>query len=217
MMLNFVMLALGLVSGFPKPDLVSVDIGSVQAGAGVVLNYNNNSLFLFPDLGLSVGQARLYWGKKHAFIAGLELFHIEMAGATTIGLWGSSECLMPQIGYSHILKPTQTIKSKGCLNPFKSRDFVPRMDIFCGFSPVDLLVLASNPIPPTYSPSLLFGAKIFISRAIQIQLENRNLWYIDVPYKYTTTFNTFHLSLCYSIGADYPNDKKGGDQELKDE
>ena len=33
-MLNFVMIALGLgfFSGFPKPDLVSLDIGSVQVG-----------------------------------------------------------------------------------------------------------------------------------------------------------------------------------------
>ena len=89
----------------PRPDLVSVEIASVQAGAGLVQGWTHDSEygFLFPDFGVSAGQARLYWGKNLAFAAGLELFRGEGAYTSSTGVFGTCEVLMPEIGGSVFL------------------------------------------------------------------------------------------------------------------
>lgn len=208
-MFNLLMAALGLFSAFPKPDLFSIDIGSIRAGAGIVLNEYYGHFFLIPDISLSVGQAKLYWGKDAALVTGFELFRLENAGATEIGFWGASECLTPEVGISKMIKPIQTIQPKGCMKLFKSESFAPRLDLVCGFSPVNLLALYSS--SATYSPTLRVELKLFISSSLQLILENRNMWFYYKETNDVNTFNSFHLSLCYSLGADYPNCDSGGE------
>ncbi len=217
-MLNFVTFALGLFSGFPKPNLVSFDIGSVQVGGGVVLSpwstfqpypfYSN--LLLLPDLGLSIGQTRMYWGKRTAFVGGFELMRME-AGSEG---FGTSEFMMPEIGLARILGQEQNIKSKACMNLFGCESFVPRMEITLGFSPVNTALLRNTANPISFSPTIKSEAKVLLTRSLQVILENRNAWIYDTTYQmWSVPLHTFHLSLCLALGADY----EGSNQDIKNE
>ena len=204
-MFNFVtfVLSLGFFSGFPKPDLISVDIGTFQIGGGIILHFprENENHSLLPDLGLSVGQARAYWGKKLAFVAGLELLRGEVAYAPSnyTVIFGTTELLMPEIGLSVKLGPERLIDSKACLNPFMRQSFVPRLDFICGFSPF-------NPGLAEhfwyFAPTIRTEAKLVFSRSIQVLFENRNVWMPETIGNWYKV-NTFNLALCFAFGGDY--------------
>ncbi len=192
-------------TGFPEPDLFSFDVGTFQIGAGIAPDWPGS--LLLPDIGVSLGQARLHWGKSKAFVAGFELLRFELAGSPETGLFGTSECFMPEIGLSKLLKSERPVKSKACIGLFKSESFVPRTDLVCGFSAINPVLSFIKGNPVNFSPTLRFEARIFLNRTIQIIFENRNIWCYDESYEYLNTYNTFHLSLCFAMGADYPANK----------
>ncbi len=216
-MLNFVMFVLGLgfVSEIPKPDLISVDIGTFQVGGGIILHFprENENHSLLPDLGLSIGQARAYWGKKLAFVAGLELFRGELAYAPSdyTVAFGTYEVLTPEVGMSILLGPERNINPKGCLNPFYRQNFVPRLDLTCGFSPLNMFSIG----PLNFSPTLRVEARLLLTRSTQIVFENRNIWG-QWPVGYWSEINTLNLALCFALGGDYLINK-GGESEQKSE
>ncbi|NLI99021.1 hypothetical protein GX441_10240 [bacterium] len=210
-MSNLLMAALGLFSAIPKPDIVSLDVGTIELGAGIAPNWPGTTLL--PDLGASIGQARLYWGEKTALVAGIELLRFECAITPVTGLFGTSEVFMPELGISQMFKSERPVKSKGCTNLFKSESFVPRMDIVCGFSAINPVLSKIKGNPVNFSPTVRVEAKILLSRTLQLLFENRNMWSYDESYEYLNTYNTFHLSLCLSFGADYKSGKKGGDEK----
>lgn len=187
---------LGFIFAYPLPDLVSVDIGTVQADGGVVLNLYSDELYLLPDVGFSIGQARLYWGEMTAFVAGVEPLRFEFAKSPVSGMFGTSELFMPEIG----IKSEYPVKAVGCLNPFNRESFVPRMDLVCGFSTINPVLSSIAGQPIRFLPTLRIEARFFLSRMMQIVLENRNIWGYDEA---SNTLNTFHLSLCLAFGADY--------------
>lgn len=219
-MFNFAVFALGLLSGFPKPDLVSVDIGSIQAGGGVGFSWEGyDSWVMLPHFGLSIGQARVYWGKKIGFVSGLELFRIDME-VVPIGFynptsWSTSEFLIPQVGLSCPLGPTRQ-RSKGCFEPvFYSENYVPRLDVICGFSFLYPNLSSSDNNIVFILPTIRTEAKLLIFRTVQLIFENRNLFskdYLGLPELATIV----SLSLNFTLGYDYII-KKGEESEQKSE
>lgn len=202
-MVNLLMAVLGLFSGFPKPDIVAVDYGSVQAGVGYAWNFSDvdkMGLFMRPDFGLSLGQLRCYWGKKLAFAAGLELFRMERGFSSAQGrhyYFLFSELLMPQVGVSYILGPSRARLFNGGLEFGDS--YVPRLDLVCGFSPVDITFIRNQ----TFSPTLRIEAKLILNRTFQVLLENRNML---APGE---KCNTLHLSLAFALGRDIIKPEEG--------
>lgn len=191
-----ILILLGLSAGFPKPDLFSFDVGTLQVGAGFSPTWPGN--LLLPDLGVSVGQARFYWGKKLALAAGLQLLRIELAGSSETGIFGTSEFFMPEVGFSYMFKE-RPVKSKACIGLFKRESFVPRFDMVCGFSAINPVLSGITGRPISFLPTLRVEVKYLINRSTQLVFENRNI-----------SCNTYSLSLCFTLGVDYQKENKGG-------
>ncbi len=203
-MFNFVMFVLGLVPGSSKPDLVSIDFASIQAGGSYIFTsiYPGNS-FSVPELSFAVGQARLYWGKKWTILTGLELSRGQVEfiqNATARPVYGYINLVMPQFGVSRFLAPAQTrLAPKACVDalPVYSKTFVPRLDLVIGFS---LLGIDPN---ISILPTLRTEIKLTIARSLQFILSNQNAWIEEVQ------LNSTNLSLCLTLGNDYIIDKGG--------
>lgn len=195
-----------LLSGIPRPDFVSVEVASFQVGAGLAQGwpYYHEYGFLFPDFGISAGQARLYWGKALAFFTGLELFRGEGAYTSSTGVFGTCEVLTSEIGGSAFFAPIRNVEPYACLKPLvplAGNNFVPRLDVVSCFSPVNLLY-AINPL--RFSPTLRLEAKLVLSPSLRVILENRYMFISDEYSNYWSVLKTIHLSLCLSLGSDYP-------------
>jgi hypothetical protein len=213
-MFNFVFFALGLFSGFPKPYLVSVDIGSVQAGGGVGVlldKYVSSPFPILPDMGFSIGQMRVYWGSKWAFVAGLKI-HRGVAEYLPFGFFNPTlalrpELAVPQLGISHFTAPPQPrlLKPKACASSiFYNVDYVPRFDLVVGFSFFNPLFREIISGPLRFCPTLRTEAKFLIIRSIQVLLEDRVEWtYNDYTGTLDHPSNAACLSLCFALGNDY--------------
>ena len=204
-MLSFVITALGLVLfiGIPKPDLVSVDVGTMQIGIGSFISSPQTDMV--PDFGLSLGQSRLYWGKHIAFAMGLELLRCEFSGT-----FATSEILMPQIGISAMLTPVNTLRSKVCVRTFREENYVPRIDLICGVSPLNPLLLLVSANSFRFSPTIRLEGKLMFSRTLYLLFEDRYMWAVPEPDGWQTPGNSLHLSLVIAPGKDILNTKEGG-------
>lgn len=191
--------------GIPRPVFVSVEAASFQVGAGLAQGwpYDYECGFLFPDFGISAGEARLYWGKTVAFLTGLELFRGEGAYTSSTGVFGTCEVLMLEIGGSALFAPMKNAEPYACLKPLvplAGNNFVPRFDVVSGLSPVNLLNVIN---PLRFSPTLRLEAKLVLSPSFRISLENRYIFASDEYSAYWSVLKTFHLSLCLALSNDY--------------
>jgi hypothetical protein len=202
MIINVLILVLS--AGIPKPDLISGNV-SIQAGMGYAIktpDWDYPNYFLRPDFGCSIGQIRLYWGKTIAFVAGLELFRLEFAFTPVrdySAFFYASELFMPQLGASFVLGSERVLP--GNPDSLFGDTYVPRLDLVCGLSPVNIFLVREQII----SPTLRVEAKLRLSRDTQIILENRNLL---VP---GANYSTLHLSLAFSLGKDIIKSNKEGE------
>ena len=211
-MFNFVMfvLGLGLFSGSLKPDLVSLDIGSIQVGVGYGKDWNGDILIpMLPDLSFSIGQVRTYWGKTTAFAVGLEIFRAEVAG---------SELITPQVGLSFMLGPAQQrFFRPGCTSSvFYSINYIPRLDIVSGVSIFNPVLTPS--FGGIYSLTLRNEVKLSINRGLSLTIENPNVWLRGVHNGPLEPFcSTISVSVCVALGNDYIIDKNGSESKEQTE
>lgn len=190
-----------LCAGISVPDLVSFDAGSLQAGVGSLISSPQTDMI--PDFGLSLGHARLYWGKHLAFATGLELLRVEFGGT-----FATSEILMPQIGVSAMLNPVNTLRSKVFPKAFHNESYIPRIDLMCGVSPINPLLLLSSGNRFNFSPTISFEGKLLFSRSLYLLFENRYMWAVPEPGGWDMPGNSLHLSLVLALGGDIPRPQK---------
>ncbi len=193
-----------VLSGIPKPDLISADIATIQSGIGLVKGrylYDETGV-LFPDLGLSLGQIRCYWGKPLAFTASLEF--LRFAGAAGVfNFFSTCEMFTVEAGASAFLGYPEELNLGTSADSFESNKFIPRLDLGCGISLI-------NPLNPTLtgdlkdvSPTVRLQAKLFLTRYVQISFEDRFIWGKWEFNDEWSVINSMHLSLCYALGSDF--------------
>ncbi len=190
-----------LCAGISVPDLVSFDAGSLQAGVGSLISSPQTDMI--PDFGLSLGHARLYWGKHLAFAAGMELFRCDFSGT-----FATSEILMPEIGIAALLNPASTLRSKACARFFPDERFIPRIDLMCGFNPLNPVLLMVSGNSFRFSPTLRLEGKVLFSRTLYLLFENRYVWLVPAPNGWDTPANSLHLSLVLALGMDIPRPRE---------
>lgn len=202
MMHSMILLILSnLCAGIQGPDLVSFDAGSLQAGVGSLISSPQTDMI--PDFGLSLGHARLYWGKRLAFAAGMNLFRCDFSGT-----FATSEILMPEIGAAALLNPANTLRSKACARIFPNEKYIPRIDLMCGFSPLNPILLMVSGNSFRFSPTLRLEGKVLFSRTLYLLFENRYMWLMPAPDGWNAPANSLHLSLVLALGVDIPRPKE---------
>lgn len=102
----------------------------------------------------------------------------------------NSELLMPQAGISYMFGPSRARLAD--VGSALGESYLPRLDLVCGFSPVNWVLIGLS----SFAPTIRTEVKLVLNRSIQILLENRN---ILIPGE---EFNTLHLSLVATLGKD---------------
>lgn len=170
--------------------------------------------FVVPNWKLSIGQARVYWGKKLAFAAGFEIFRGE-AESLPLGFPNSrggftSELIVPEVGISFFKSPPRSriLKFQACKPTLiYTADYMPRFDVICGFALFNPVYSRKEGDQIRFCPTLKAEARLFITRSIQAILENKVEWSYSDSSAWEDPANTTSFSLCLSLGNDYLIDK----------
>lgn len=157
--------------------------------------------YLLPDFGFSMTNVKAYWGKHVAFALGFDIFRVQYSWLGRGEPFSTSELFILETGASWMLKRANQVKSKLPLEAVGKKSFVPRLDVLCGFSPFNPDRLSDLGSAFIFSPTVRLQTRFYITRTIQVLLEDRYIWAFD--YDGWQTPNLINLSCCFSLGKDF--------------